>query len=100
MIFRLAVRRDLPAVLALLQHEHEPVDPATVEVGEAHERAFAAVDEDPRNELVVLDDGTGTVLGCLQITYIPGLGAAAASGPCWRASASIRTIAARVWAAG
>ncbi|MEU9084238.1 GNAT family N-acetyltransferase [Streptomyces sp. NPDC048357] len=87
MTFRNATRRDLPAVLALLADEDQVLDPASIVVGEAHERAFAAIEADPRNELLVLTDGVdgadgmdGTaetdevVLGCLQLTYIPGLG--------------------------
>ncbi|MFD7729847.1 GNAT family N-acetyltransferase [Kitasatospora phosalacinea] len=71
---RPATRADLPAVLALLADEDRVVDPATVVVTEVYERAFAAIDADPRNELLVLPDGDGTVVGCLQATYIPGLG--------------------------
>lgn len=79
MIFRTATRQDLPAVLALLAQDTPA--PATagsggggdVEVSEIHERAFAAIDADPRNEILVLVDD-GVVLGCLQLTYIPGLG--------------------------
>ncbi|MEU2454711.1 GNAT family N-acetyltransferase [Streptomyces sp. NPDC012765] len=87
MIFREATRQDLPAVLALLADEESVLDPASIVVGEAHERAFAAITADPRNEMLVLTDeaydpdgtgaGAGTggvVLGCLQLTYIPGLG--------------------------
>ncbi|MFI8366518.1 GNAT family N-acetyltransferase [Streptomyces sp. NPDC085466] len=73
MILRPATRAELPAVLALLADEHRVVDPATVPVTEAYERAFAAIADDPRNELLVLVDGE-LVLGCLQATYIPGLG--------------------------
>ncbi|MFF4578986.1 GNAT family N-acetyltransferase [Streptomyces sp. NPDC001389] len=73
MIFRTATRRDLPAVLALLADEERVVDPASVVIGEAHERAFADIEADPRNEVLVLADGEA-VLGCLQLTYIPGLG--------------------------
>ena len=72
--FRTATRRDLPAIVALLADEDTVVDPRTVEVDDAYARAFEAVDADARNEMVVLDDGAGTVLGYLQITYIPGLG--------------------------
>ncbi|WP_406207745.1 GNAT family N-acetyltransferase [Kitasatospora sp. NBC_01560] len=71
---RPATRTDLPAVLALLADEDRVVDPATVVVTEAHERAFTAIDTDPRNEMLVLVDDGDTVLGCLQATYIPGLG--------------------------
>ncbi|MFI7353183.1 GNAT family N-acetyltransferase [Streptomyces avidinii] len=89
MIFREATRQDLPAVLALLADEESVVDPASIVVGEAHERAFAAIGADPRNEMLILTDGAGVadgadgegvdgvdgvVLGCLQLTYIPGLG--------------------------
>ncbi|HEY9371424.1 GNAT family N-acetyltransferase [Streptomyces sp.] len=77
MILRPAVRAELPAVLALLADEDRVVDPASVTVTEAYERAFAAVAEDSRNEVLVLvdeADPAGTVLGCLQATYIPGLG--------------------------
>ncbi|MFE0103125.1 GNAT family N-acetyltransferase [Streptomyces sp. NPDC059009] len=71
---RPATRADLPAVLALLADEDRAVDPATVVVDAAYSRAFAEIEADARNELLVLDDGQGTVLGCLQVTYIPGLG--------------------------
>ncbi|WP_353946861.1 GNAT family N-acetyltransferase [Streptomyces sp. HUAS MG91] len=77
---RVATRADLPAVLALLADEERVVDPATVTVSEAYEHAFAAIDTDPRNEMLVLvqdadgHDRGGTVVGCLQATYIPGLG--------------------------
>ncbi|MFC8230840.1 GNAT family N-acetyltransferase [Streptomyces sp. NPDC057287] len=71
---RPATRADLPAVLALLADEEQVVDPATVVVTEAYERAFVAIDTDPRNEMLVLVNGAGTVVGCLQATYIPGLG--------------------------
>ncbi|MFJ9864237.1 GNAT family N-acetyltransferase [Streptomyces sp. NPDC101165] len=71
---RPATRADLPAVLALLSDEEQVVDPATVVVTEAYERAFVAIDTDPRNEMLVLVDDCGTVVGCLQATYIPGLG--------------------------
>ncbi|MFD8892068.1 GNAT family N-acetyltransferase [Streptomyces sp. NPDC059566] len=85
MIFREATRQDLPAVLALLADEEWVLDPASIVVGEAHERAFAAIAADPRNEMLVLTDDAhdpdgdparagGVVLGCLQLTYIPGLG--------------------------
>ncbi|MEW2127938.1 GNAT family N-acetyltransferase [Streptomyces sp. NPDC007259] len=77
---RPATRTDLPLVLALLADEERVVDPATVTVTEAYEYAFAAIDADPRNEMLVLvedtdgQDGGGKVVGCLQTTYIPGLG--------------------------
>ncbi|MBO1334304.1 GNAT family N-acetyltransferase [Streptomyces sp. VRA16 Mangrove soil] len=71
---RPALRSELPAVLALLADEDRVVDPATIEVGAAYERAFAAIEADARNEMLVLVEADGTVVGCLQATYIPGLG--------------------------
>ncbi|MFF0569100.1 GNAT family N-acetyltransferase [Streptomyces sp. NPDC004041] len=76
---RPATRADLPAVLALLADEERVVDPADVTVTEAYEQAFAAIDADPRNEVLVLVEDAdeqvgGMVVGCLQATYIPGLG--------------------------
>ncbi|MGW2282043.1 N-acetyltransferase family protein [Streptomyces sp. NPDC001770] len=71
---RPATRADLPAVLALLADEERVVDPASVVVTDAYERAFAAIDTDPRNEMLVLVEDDGAVVGCLQATYIPGLG--------------------------
>lgn len=73
MLLRTATRADLPAVLALLADEERVVDPASVVVDETYERAFAAIESDPRNEMLVLVEGD-TVVGCLQATYIPGLG--------------------------
>ncbi|WP_327282834.1 MULTISPECIES: GNAT family N-acetyltransferase [unclassified Streptomyces] len=69
MIFRLATREDLPVVLGLLADSGEE----RAEVTGAHERAFAAIEADARNEMLVLVED-GTVLGCLQLTYVPGLG--------------------------
>ncbi|MFF0436679.1 GNAT family N-acetyltransferase [Streptomyces sp. NPDC004327] len=76
MILRPATRADLPAVLALLADEERVVDPASVTVTPAYERAFADIEADARNEMLVLvDDRDGElVVGCLQATYIPGLG--------------------------
>ncbi|MEE1829201.1 GNAT family N-acetyltransferase [Streptomyces sp. BE20] len=73
-MLRTATRQDLPAVIALLVDEEGVTDPAEVRVDEAYARAFAEVDADARNEMLVLDEGDGTVIGYLQLTYIPGLG--------------------------
>jgi GNAT superfamily N-acetyltransferase len=73
-IFRTATRSDLAAIIALLTDEETVLDPAAIEVDEANATSFEAIDSDGRNELMVLDEGDGTVLGCLQLTYIPGLG--------------------------
>jgi GNAT superfamily N-acetyltransferase len=38
----------------------------------AYAEAFAAIAADPNNRLIVADD-EGAVVGCLQLTFIPGL---------------------------
>ncbi|MCW3813271.1 GNAT family N-acetyltransferase [Micromonospora sp. DR5-3] len=72
-IFREAVRADLPAIIALLADDVLGKARDFTEVDDAYEKAFADVDADPRNHLVVADAG-GELVGCMQITYIPGLG--------------------------
>jgi GNAT superfamily N-acetyltransferase len=72
-ILRAASRADLPAVVAMLADDVLGKARDHAEVDEAYERAFADIDADPRNMLIVADDG-GEVVACMQITYIPGLG--------------------------
>ncbi|MEV1330579.1 GNAT family N-acetyltransferase [Micromonospora costi] len=72
-IFREAVRADLPAILALLADDVLGRSRDVTTVDEVYEKAFADVTADPRNHLIVADEG-GELVGCLQITYIPGLG--------------------------
>lgn len=72
-IFREAVRADLPAVLALLADDVLGKSRDFTEVDAAYEKAFADIAADPRNQLIVADV-EGEVLGCMQLTYIPGLG--------------------------
>jgi ribosomal protein S18 acetylase RimI-like enzyme len=74
MLIRLARREDVPGIVRLLaddplgQKRERAVEP----LPDAYWRAFEAIERDPNNRLVVLDDG-GTVVGCLQLTFIPGL---------------------------
>lgn len=72
-IFRTAVRADLPSIIALLADDVLGKARDFTAVDDAYERAFAAIEADPRNLLAVADDD-GEVVGCMQITYIPGLG--------------------------
>ncbi|MGC4857290.1 N-acetyltransferase family protein [Micromonospora sp. DT4] len=73
MIFREAVRADLPAVIALLADDVLGKARDFTQVDEAYERAFADISADLRNVLIVAEQG-GDLVGCLQVTYIPGLG--------------------------
>jgi len=70
-VFRPAVAADLPAIMELLADD----DIARARGGYDAPlplRAFAEIDADPRNELVVADD-QGTIVGTCQLTFIPGL---------------------------
>src|ERR671912_860132 len=71
-IFRPAREGDLPAIVALITDE-DGTGPRLAHVDHAYRAAFEAVQSDPRNEMLVADDD-GEVVGCLQSTYIPGLG--------------------------
>jgi GNAT superfamily N-acetyltransferase len=67
---RRAVRSDVPAIVALIAADQIG---ATRDGGDLapYERAFAAIDSDPAQLLVVLTDPD--VVGTLQLTFIPGL---------------------------
>ncbi|SCL50141.1 Predicted N-acetyltransferase YhbS [Micromonospora citrea] len=71
-IFREAVRADLPAVLALLADDVLGRSRDFTEVDAAYEKAFADISADPRNQFIVAD-ADGELVGCMQLTYIPGL---------------------------
>jgi GNAT superfamily N-acetyltransferase len=73
-IFRPAVRGDVPAVVALLADDPLGAARETVseDVDAAYWRAFDAIDADPNNALVVAERD-GEVVGCLQLTYIASL---------------------------
>ncbi|MDL4813506.1 GNAT family N-acetyltransferase [Actinomadura opuntiae] len=74
MTFREAIADDLPQIVRLLADDPLGATRETLadEIPEAYVTAFAAIDEDPNNHLIVADVA-GTVAGTLQLTYIPGL---------------------------
>ena len=72
-IFRAATHADLPAIVALLADDVLGKAREFAVVDAAYEKAFADIDADPRNLLIVADDN-GEIVACMQITYIPGLG--------------------------
>ena len=71
---RPARRDDVPAIVALLADDvlgatrEQPSDP----LPSAYWDAFDAIERRPGNELLVADQD-GEVVGCLQLTTIPGL---------------------------
>jgi GNAT superfamily N-acetyltransferase len=70
-IFRRATAQDLPGIVALLADDvlgatrEAPGDPA-------YAAAFAAIDADA-NQLLAVAEQDGRILGCLQLTFLPGL---------------------------
>ena len=46
---------------------------------ESYFKAFEKVERDPNIQLVVAEDGTGIVVGCLQLCILPGLSSQGAS---------------------
>lgn len=72
--FRRARRDDLATIVALLADDELGASRETVAetVDDVYVRAFDDIDLDPRNELLVADNG-GSVVAVLQLTYIPGL---------------------------
>ncbi|MGY1665591.1 GNAT family N-acetyltransferase [Geodermatophilus sp. SYSU D00696] len=68
---RRATAADVPAVVALLADDPLGAGREAADLV-PYETAFAAVDADPAHLLVVADDG-GTVVGTLQLSFLPGL---------------------------
>jgi GNAT superfamily N-acetyltransferase len=72
--FRRAAPADLPAIIALLaddklgQGREDAADPPTP----AYLAAFAAIAADANQYLAVVEE-EGRVIGCLQLSFIPGL---------------------------
>src|SRR5258706_10266790 len=72
--FRRAIRTDLPAIVALLADDslgQSREDPG-LPVNARYVAAFEAMDRDPAHLLTVVERD-GTVVGCLQLSFIPGL---------------------------
>ena len=72
--FRRAASDDLPAIVALLADD--PIgsgrESAGARLDPSYEAAFAAIERDPNQFLAVAEIG-GKVIGCLQLSFIPGL---------------------------
>jgi GNAT superfamily N-acetyltransferase len=74
MIFRPATTADLPAILAMLIDDELGKlreDPGTP-LNPAYLAAFEAITRDP-NQLLAVADRDGQVVGCFQLSFLPGL---------------------------
>lgn len=72
--YRDATEADLPTIIALLAQDQiggrkddasEPLDPV-------YAAAFAAIDADPNQRLIVAECG-GSIVGTMQLSFLPGL---------------------------
>lgn len=70
-LLREATADDVPAVVALLTDDPLGAGRESADLA-PYRAAFAAVDADPAHLLVVAEDG-GTVVGTLQLSFLPGL---------------------------
>ncbi|TCL71903.1 GNAT family N-acetyltransferase [Rhizobium sp. BK251] len=73
--FRRADSADLAAIVGLLADDGIGASREVVSdpVDGRYRAAFAAIEADPNQLLAVAVDGTGRVVGCLQLSFIPGL---------------------------
>ena len=73
-VFRRAQSADLPSIVALLADDDlgRSREDASVPLNGKYVEAFDALQRDPNQLLAVLVAG-GVVVGCIQISFIPGL---------------------------
>lgn len=71
-IVRRAVAGDVAAIVDLIAHDQIGQDRDGGDLS-PYTTAFTAIDADPAQLLVVITDAAETVVGTLQLTFIPGL---------------------------
>jgi ribosomal protein S18 acetylase RimI-like enzyme len=74
LLFRTATRDDLPAMIAMIADDQlgQARDDARLPLDQRYVDAFAAIERDP-NQMLVAVKQAGIVVGCFQITFIPGI---------------------------
>lgn len=89
--FRKAVQNDLPYLIGLLADDEigQTREVISDPVYSAYIQAFMAIEDDPNQLLVTVLDNK-TVIGCMQLSYIPGL----SRGGMWRGQIESVRIAA------
>lgn len=72
--FRPAAAADVAAIVALLADDPLGAsrEDASLPLDGRYTAAFAAIKADP-NQLLVVGEADGAVVGCLQVTFIPGM---------------------------
>ena len=73
-IIRTATRADLEAVIGLLVDDVLGAGRDTLAgaLDPAYGAAFAAIERDPNQKIAVME-ANGRIIGCMQISYLPGL---------------------------
>lgn len=73
-LFRRATSADLPAIVAMLADDPLGAmrEDASLPLDPAYAAAFAAIEADP-NQYLAVAEVDGRVVGCLQLSFIPGL---------------------------
>lgn len=73
-VFREAVAADLDAIVAMLSDDPLGAEREHPDGGSAacYRHAFRQIEADPNNAVIVVE-AEGALLGCLQLTMIPGL---------------------------
>ena len=74
LVFRKATRNDLPAMIALIADDQlgQSRDDASLPLDQRYVDGFAAIERDD-NQLLVAVEQAGVVIGCFQISFIPGI---------------------------
>ncbi|MGK6320184.1 N-acetyltransferase family protein [Sphingomonas sp. DT-204] len=72
--FRLATAADLPAIVGLLADDVNGAqrEDASLPLDPGYTAAFAAIEADPNQELIVAEQD-GRIVGTLQLSFLPGL---------------------------
>lgn len=74
LVFRAATRDDLPDLIALIADDQlgKARDDASLPLDQRYLDAFAAIERDA-NQMLVAVEQAGAVIGCFQVTFIPGI---------------------------
>src|SRR5262245_291007 len=72
--FRRARLDDVPAIVALIADDQlgQARDDAQLPLDARYIDAFAAIERDP-NQMLAVAEQSGAIVGCLQLTFIPGI---------------------------
>ena len=72
--FRRATKSDLPGIVAMLANDELGAtrEDSSVPLDQKYVDAFAAINLDP-NQYLAVAELNGSIAGCLQLTFIPGL---------------------------